>query len=188
MNQKSFTLIEMLIVLVIISALSISIIINKQSNQSRTALFDEVKKAALSIRKAQNFAINSIQESGSVPCGYGVFFDKTNDAYKIFFEDTTDSACDTDMMWGTQTDPQESQGEKESENFSGVNIEINNIEINSNSANSINIFFVPPDPLIYFDGIADKNIEVEFKVSGKSCPSDFCKKIIVNSLGQVSIN
>lgn len=190
MKQKSFTLVEMLIVLSIISILSVSMIINNQSNQSRNDLLNASKTLALDIRKAQNMAMNSASESGEVPCGYGIMFynNPVLNQYLSFYEtmDVPGSDCAVNKQYGSVSAGEEEYA-KELVDFKNQGIKIGSIEIDGVSADTANLFFSPPDPIFYVEGVMGKNIKITLKADGKTCPSDFCKSILANSLGQVSI-
>jgi len=190
-KKSCFTILEMLIVISIIGILTVSIIINKQSNQGREDLLNAVKTTALDIREVQNFTMNSSLAYGRIPCGYGIHFYKNTNAsgYLSFYEAMVaqGSVCSTDKKIGSEDPLKVISSTMKTVKFDLQNIEIDNIRVDGSAFLMSDLFFAPPDPIFYIDGSTGKKVEITLKVKGKTCPSDFCKSIIVNQLGQVSI-
>jgi type II secretory pathway pseudopilin PulG len=89
-KNKSFTLVEILVVLGIISLLTLLILPQYRRGQESLALQRAAHQIAQDIRRAQEMA-TSAKEINGVPPRYGVKFDVNNPAYYILFSDINDN-------------------------------------------------------------------------------------------------
>ncbi|MEK7144401.1 MAG: type II secretion system protein [Patescibacteria group bacterium] len=84
-RNRGFTLIEMLVVLGIIAAVT-SVALASQSSFNRTLILaNTAYDIALTLRSAENFGIGSRAISGTANAGYGVHFQRgTSDSFLLF--------------------------------------------------------------------------------------------------------
>lgn len=136
----------------------------------------ELQQAALrlagDIRKAQSMAMSSQKYEGEVPCGYGIHF-MSNDSYFIFRDVDGDEYCENNN--------------RSYDSVLGEEIgSVNNLSYNVALDAYVNdIFFMPPDARVFFDGLETINT-VEIRVLDKHDPTRF-KTIRVNNFGLVEI-
>lgn len=89
---RAFTLIEMLVVLAIMSALSLVVLAGQSTFNKSLILKDTAYSIAYSFREAQTFGLSSVRYAGTSNVSYGIFFDKvTPDQYLLF--------ADLDNSW-----------------------------------------------------------------------------------------
>ena len=85
-NNKSFTLVEMIVVLAITAFIAALLIANMRSGGESMDLTSEAQKLGGVIRQAQNMALTGQQINLSRPAyGYGVYVDSAS--YKLFIND-----------------------------------------------------------------------------------------------------
>jgi len=89
-RASGFTIIELLIVMVIISVLSVLVLTNYRSGQKKYALDQAAQKLVSDIRKAQNMAMSGVEITGVCDedncTGYGIYINK-NDTFYIIYAD-----------------------------------------------------------------------------------------------------
>lgn len=192
-KKNSFTLIEAIIIIAIVAVAGSVVFANKNSSQKYYKVLDAAKKLEMDIRRIQNHTIGSVPHnsgaSGTVPCSRGLSFSQGGGQYSAGYETMLLSSqlCDVDYIFGTEK-AQEDEILNESKNFSeDNNIIAGSLEIDGVSASSVSLIFSPPDMQTFINGNTGKKLEIALKYSGESCPSKFCRKIIVNSFGQAVI-
>jgi len=134
-KNKSFTLVESLVVIVIIVILSLIILPSYNSMRQQLAFQRSASKLAQDIRKVQEMAMSAQEFDGNVPeGGYGIRLSKTpsSNKYYILFADT-----DNNKKYDPGTD-------KIKEIYFEQGIKIKDL-----SEQHINIIFKPPDPEVY---------------------------------------
>ena len=177
-DSKGFTLIEVMVVIIIIGILATLVLANYKTSSSGSELQYAVQRLAGEIKKAQNMAMSSYKykegATEEVPCGYGVHFESNNSYFlwRDLARVSGDSSCAT-------SDKEYNAGEKIGQD---INLP-NNINL---SFESVDIFFMPPDPEVFFDG--DEMINsTSMEVWDIGSPGN--KKIIsVNQFGLVEVN
>lgn len=141
--SKAFTLIELLVVTSIIVLITALILPNYRLGDSQLAIQRSAHKISQDLRRAQEFAISVKEFNGSVPDGYGVYFNLNQPDRYIMFAD-----LDGDKIYSNSNE------RVEEIIFEG------NVTLDSPSTT---VFFVPPDPTIYFSPdvpVATINIKV----------------------------
>jgi len=165
--SKAFTLIELLVVISIIVLMTALILPNYRLGDNQLVIQRSAHKISQDLRRAQEFAISVKDFNGSLPGGYGIYFDLDQSDRYIMFADLN----------GDQT-------------YSGSNEKAEEIILEGNvtlfslspmaPGNSLNIFFAPPDPIIKFlpdAATATINIKV----------GTFQKTIQVNKAGLIAV-
>lgn len=135
--QKGVSLIELIIVIAIIAIVTVIVIPNYRSGNQLLALQRSAHKLHHDIRRAQEMAMASVEESGSVPPGgFGIFFEEDQPTYLIYADMNTSEKYDAG-------DIDVSNLELENKEW----LEIS--EINAGGAcASGSINFKPPDPTV----------------------------------------
>ncbi len=155
-----FTLIELLVVIFIISLISGSVMISYFSGQKQYDVLRVSQKLAANLRQVQNMAISGKKQGATVPTGYGLF---------------VTSAGQYQLFYNTDGSP--------AHNASSINFETINLPVNvSLSPASRTIFFVPPDPTTYINGVNSGSLT--FTVTSGSTS----KSVSVYSSGLIDIN
>lgn len=138
-----FTIIELLVVLAITTAIMGIVIFNFGSERENSSLLRSVQKLSLDLRRAQLFAISSktYKTSGIVPCGWGVHFNGVGSTNYIIFADLAvlPDCSDRDFI----------RASNGSEDFETTNFE-SGIKINSLSGSLSDVVFTPPEPTVNF--------------------------------------
>jgi len=173
-NNKGFTLIEMITVLGVTALLSGLLLVYSRQGENFSLVLRARTKVISDINRAKNLAIATKDWNGQQTCGYGVYFNKNKNEY-IIFADTSDDC------------------EKSNHSYNANN----NVEIiplpdkfEYISSNINQVFFLPPDPTIYFDGelATGKQAEISFKLKDEykgRGQETLGFKIFINSIGQV---
>ncbi len=145
MENKAFTLIELLVVVAIIMLMTILILPNYRLGDNQLVIQRSAHKISQDLRRAQEFAISVKEFNGSVPQGYGIYFDlDERDRYIMFADLNGDQAYSGS---GEKAEEITLEGHAALYSLSPVT-----------SGSSLTVFFVPPDPTIYF--LPDANIAV----------------------------
>lgn len=168
MKIRAFSIIELTVTLSIISILSLIIFANYRLGEKKYILQSETQKLISNLRRGQNMAL-APKVLPNYESGIGLRFDKNNPNSYIFFRDAEPG----NKIFN--------RGDKieETVNFP-VGISINSLS----PANSVDIFFEPPDPTIYINGnsiSASSVIGLEYK-SGNTV---FDKNITIKTTGLI---
>ncbi len=169
--NKSFTLIELIVVTSIIILLSAIVFPNYRGIERQFALQRSAHKLAQDIRRAGEMAMSTKEFQGKVPAGYGIYLKQGERDYLLYAD----------------TNP--SQGNEKYDGGDGK-IETINLEkgvyIQNISPSSLSINFKPPIPTIK---IKTKGEDSTTAVITLSLESDSTKtKIIkVNSAGLINV-
>ena len=158
MENKAFTLIELLVVVSIIVLMTALTLPNYRLGDNQLAIQRSAHKTSQDLRRAQEFAISVKELNGSVPDGYGVYFDLDQPDRYVMFADLN----------GDQV-------------YSGLNEKAEEIILEGNvtldslnpiaADNSLNVFFAPPNPTISFlPNAATAIINIEVQGSSVSIP------------------
>ncbi len=175
MKSKGFTLIELVVVVMIITLLSTVILAGIQTNRAPRALKSAVQELAVNIRKAQSMAISTQRVGEEVPCGYGLYFDKTNPTSYILFAET-DSDPDCANINRLYNGP--------SERVRIIKFSSSLVEIASTEPDPFSIFFIPPDPET---SINYPSVVSEATITLKAKGDLSVKRVRVNIAGRVEI-
>lgn len=126
-----FTLIELIVVIAIMAVLSTLLLANYRGGQGQYVLEETFQLLVSNIRRAQNLAMTSLEQNGQVPYGYGIYIPDVN-SYLIFYNQSNDN----DYQVGS------------------IDLEVINLsnQITINPTDK-SIFFVPPEPTTYINGL-----------------------------------
>ena len=171
--SSGFTLIEMLVTLGIITALSSMILVYSRQSETVSNLIREGDHMIFELRRAQNQAMLVLQQgSGSEQiCGWGIYIDTNLPGQFLSFKDL----CLPDQSIGNE---KYDLGEK---------IEIisllKGVEIFESNISSIT--FIPPEPRVKFEPNLGEGTNASIKIQLKNQPGTYYE-IQVSEVGQIS--
>ena len=172
---SGFTLIEMLVTLGIITALSSMILVYSRKSESVSNLIRESNHIAFGLRRAQNQAMMMLQQdSGSDEkiCGWGIYIDINTPEQFLLFKDLCEE--------GT------SKGNEKYDSDLGEEVELfsllKGVEISRSNVSSIT--FIPPEPRVKFDSdLGNDNAYIEIQLKNQQ---GAFYRIEVSKEGQIS--
>lgn len=179
-NSNGFTLLEMMLVVVIISIMSVVVMNNYNSQKKTKEMQFATQKISDDIRKVQNYSINIKKfENYDISGGYGIHFERDGTGYVIFLNSPSvpnKAYVDDieDKIVETVAFPQ------------GVTIDtLNGVSDLPNA----DILFEPPYGKVdmTFNGTLQGSgaaLEIKILRSPEGCPT-FCRTVTVNSQGQI---
>lgn len=159
-NNRGFTLLEIVVVIGIMAILSTMMLGYSQRNSRQVLLATTQVKLQSIFSRAKTLSIQSFFDSGSqdpdeIVCAHGVYIDK--DSQRMFiFQDITDSgSCSTDP--GTyeynENKDRELEGELNQLDLADKTVQIDKYD-------SHYVIFIPPEPIVEFDGTNENESSV----------------------------
>jgi len=166
-DQKSFTLVELLVVSGIILLISAIIFPNYRTGEREFALQRSAHKLSQDLRRAEELALSAKAYPGAPPSfkgGYGVNFQINSTSYTLFADLDDDKVFDS------------------GEEFEEIlNLE-KKVKISGLSASPLNVVFLSPDPQVFVSG----NFPGQITLSLETNPQK-TKIIKVNQAGLIAI-
>lgn len=175
-NSAGFTLIEALVVIFVIGMISSMMIVNWRKNESQYQLQRVAQQIVQNIRKAQDYALNGSRmdwpgyPDGRVPKSYGVQLEVGRRDYFIYGD------CIGNVGYQNPEDLEETYTQIET-----------GIEIDSLGRSTLDVIFSIPDGFVSFNNPPVTSATITIKKTGKTCPSVYCRNIIVRKTGEISI-
>lgn len=170
MDNKGFSITELLVVFAIISILSGGMILYNRATERQIILFKEQIKIFSAIQKAKSLALGTFSAE-QAPCGYGVHFSESNSL--IIFREISpsgnESCLDTDAVYTSSDEVFEEISLDKVVKFSVL-------ELND-------IIFIPPDPTVIIDNDVFKD---EALIKIKTSDNKGEKIIKVTNAGQIT--
>jgi prepilin-type N-terminal cleavage/methylation domain-containing protein len=203
-TQGGVTLIELMVVIVIFVIMSGVVLFNYSQFRSSTSIQNLADDIALSIRKAQSYAIGVRGSSGAFNFGYGVHFttaDSTsenagsNKSFVLFANIDNDNKYDSSSQCGNPTSGNECLevlNITSADEISEISVRVNG---EKNVRDTLDIFFKRPNPEPTFcarNGPSDACIfsndisSIEIKISNDSDLGVY-KTITIWNNGQISV-
>lgn len=171
MNNKGYTLVEILVVLGIVSLLSGLMLVYSRQGERVGDILRGCAQVVSDVNRVKNMAITAAAWRGEKTCGYGIYFDTENNRYSIYTVIQGGGGCgNIGRQYGEQIETIEPPRK-----FTLLN------------ATVADIFFKPPQPTVYFDGQPaeeqDINLqsEISFSYLSELKPSF---KLYINTIGQ----
>ncbi len=165
-NKNGFTLLELVVSIGIIVAITTVFLVNYNGASKSSALQLEAHKLAGDIRRAQNMALGSKEFNGSMPAGgWGVYI-LDSGSYIIFADNDNDKIYD-----GT--------GDCDNECYEKISL-ANNITFSSTGDR---ITFLPPEPLTYINGVNSGSVAITL-IDADAANT---KSILINFLGLIDV-
>lgn len=138
-------------------------IVNYRNAGKGSALQLEAYKVAGDLQRTRSMALGAVEFNGTVPSAWGAYFNSASPGQYLLFADKND-----DKIYDA------------GDSILQTVILQNNITLDITSA--INITFVPPDPIVYLNGVNSGETSVKFKdQTGKT------KNILINYLGLIDV-
>ena len=172
--NAGFTLIELIVVMFILVTLTSITLINYRSGGASHSLSNTSQKLISDLRKVQNLAISGVNIKDAY-CGYGILVDTSSDPYSyIIYADETAVCSASNNKYDAGTD---------------VVLEtitlIDNIKIDSASPDPVDVFFKPPSPTTYINGIASLSSVATIDLIAEGFSGISTKIITVNGSGLI---
>lgn len=173
-----FTLVEALVVIFVIGMISSIMIVSWQKSEKQYQLQRSAQEIVQTIRKAQDYALSSYRmewpsdPDGLIPKSYGVQFEEDESTYFIYGDNIGN------LGYQNPEDIEETYVE-----FEG------GVEIDSLGGSTLDVIFSIPDGFISFNRLASvTSVTITIKRTGKTCPSSYCRDIIIRKTGEISIH
>lgn len=171
---SGFTIIEMLVTVGVLTLLSGILIMYSKSGENASVLLRQGAKIVTDVNRVKNLAVTTAtytNEAGEIihPCGYGVYFDNTSQPNRYIVYADISKNCKT----SEHKRPTDGSSDVESIDLAtSITIDTKTIE---------SIFFLPPDPDIYFNpsNISEASISIKNLTGAKI-------EIKMSKAGQVS--
>jgi len=159
-KREGYTLIELLVVIVMMGILSAVIFASTRNSPKTLALDRSAQKLGQDISQAREMAMRGSLATCSVGAvtGYGIFFATATPSQYLIYAD-----CNADKKYSSGSDKQIG-GFLSFE--SGVSISGLKTGISGTATTSLNIFFEPPDPILYTNGTARVTSSISISASG----------------------
>jgi len=176
-KNQGYTLVELLVVLGVTALLSGLLLIYSREGERVSIIMRTRAQVVSDINWAKNLAITSQAWNGQKTCGYGVYFDVNNNRYIIFADLSSDCGSSTHI-----------RGQADTEDVEIIGVPQKFQKFNLFSSNVGQIFFLPPNPTIYFDDIPAENdpnrqqAEVVFTYLTEVSPAF---ELYINPIGQI---
>lgn len=173
-NMAGFTIIEMLVTVGVLALLSGILIVYSKSGENASALLRQAAKMVADVNRAKNLAMTTALFTDSQgdqvnPCGYGVYFDDTSTPNRyIIYADVAKDCKNSDHL-------------RPDDGSTDVEIIELNTSISIDKKNIDSVFFLPPDPIIYFSPEEESEGLVSIKTTAGSK-----LEIKISGAGQVS--
>jgi prepilin-type N-terminal cleavage/methylation domain-containing protein len=165
-RSRGFTLVELLVVIGIIAVISAIVFANYRQGERQFSLQRSSYSLVQDIRSAQNMAMGARSVGGTVPEGYGVYFNSSLPDQYILFADNGDGlygAGDTDI--------------------DTLYLETGITITNLSTGGTLTVVFSPPDPRVSIsgnEGITSASITINYD-GGPA------KIVSVNKVGLIEI-
>ena len=164
MNQKGFSLMELMVVIFIVGVASSIVVMRYSSNRNFKALYLGSKQVADDIRMAQNYTFGALETGGANPDGgYGIRFSKDSNGY-IIFGDKSIAPANPNKTYDA------------GEEFQTINlpegVEVTSLKIGAATPNDVDIVFTSPYGEVYIDNVNkdafDNFINLEIEIGNSA--------------------
>ena len=166
-HELGFTLIDILVAAFIMALMSGILLAN--FSKARINMSESSSIIIGAIRKAETKSISSAKYSDYHPCGYGIKY-KDNKSLDIYVGGPVSDTCIDERFNGSSIET--------------VRLVDPRIEIR---AIFDDIFFQPPDPKVYLNGIANYQSSLRIIIGkiGSECNSRICQTVCVYGTGRI---
>ncbi len=196
MEEKGFTLLELVVIVSIIAALSTIVLSGYNTGETKFTLVRSANKLAQDIRKAENMAMigkdTPVTFGETFPSGgYGVYFYTSTstrpNSYTLFGD------CDGDKEYDSGGNATSCAAATATTTFPEIietmsletEVYISNISFDTTSTESCSITFYPPDPIIRIVGPSSQSydeVTITLNLHGNT------KEITINTVGLIDID
>ena len=171
-DQRGFTLVEILVVIFIIGTMSAAVLFSFGKGQEGAMLTRAAAAFESDIRRAQILAITSHDFEGSTPCGYGVHY-LTQRTYSVYVGKIGGAA-------NCQSSNHNFEGGIDSV-FGESKIVENKVVF---QAVFPDVFFEPPDPAVYINNDKSVGASTVIKLCLETDPAK-CLNLTVDTAGRI---
>jgi type II secretory pathway pseudopilin PulG len=172
-KNAGYTLVELLVVLGVTVLLSSLLIVYSHEGERMGNIMRVRAQVVADINRAKNLAITARDWNGERTCGYGVYFDTNNNQYIIFTDRSNDCGSSQHLRGQDNT----------------ADVEIINVpqKFQLMETNVQQVFFMPPNPTVFFDGDVAENsstteVLITFIYQNETQPAFV---VHINPIGQV---
>src|SRR3989344_9414857 len=159
MNNKGFTLIELIIVIGIVGVLTGGLAFYSRSAERQIILFRDQAKIVEALLRAKSLSISTYSDADA-PCGYGVSFDQLllNKTFIIFKDLAVNLDCfDADNVYSGNYSCDKISDLECIEKFTlDKTIEFSNLGLRD-------IVYIPPNPNVMIDNGAQQKASIEIQ-------------------------
>lgn len=135
-----FTMIEILVVITTVTILTAVVLLYNHQGESQLILFKEQSRLLSEISRAKVFSVETFNQSG-VPCGFGIHF--VDVKTYILYKDIAPDCSTSDNRYSATSADQV------------VATTVIDSAVSFGALPISDILFVPPDPKVFIDGVAD---------------------------------
>lgn len=158
-GQKGFSMIELLAVIFIISLISGLIAISYWNSQKQYSVSKAAQRLAVDLRRVQNMALSGATQGAVAPRGYGLYVQSAGQ-YLLFYNANADTVY----------------------NDSSVSLGATALENAALSPVGASIYFVPPAPTTFINGVNGGSQTFIISSGGRS------KSVVVDFGGKIDID
>lgn len=166
-SELGFTLIDILVAALIMAVMSGILLAN--FSKTRINISESSSIVIGAIRRAETKSISSAKYSDYHPCGYGIRY-ADNKSIEIYVSGPVSDTCID-------------------ERFNGSSVEIIRLVDPRIEIRAIfdDIFFLPPDPKIYLNGVSNyqSSLRILLGKTGDDCNDRICQTICVYGTGRI---
>ncbi len=159
-RDNGFTIIESIVTVAIIALIATISLANYGRLRTQLSLNRAVQETSLEIRRAQNLAVATVKQNGTIPCGYGIHY--VNEKEYILFADK-DSA--DEALCGNANRIFDA-----GEEVQLLTINQDNVKF---STSFTDVLFFPPNPLVFINGSFNPSNQVTVSL----CVADDCSSV-----------
>jgi prepilin-type N-terminal cleavage/methylation domain-containing protein len=187
-NNKGFTLAEVLIVIAIILFLFPMVLTHYHAGDRQFSLYRSAHDLAQDLRSAQEMAMTGkttpVQFGQNFPAGgYGLYFEDYKNSYILFADCDGDNEYDESGIAASCAEASSVPGESYPEKIRELSLESGVIILSITPSSPLTILFFPPIPVITIKPQPSSNEAViTLMLEGKS------KVVTINTLGLIDVD
>jgi len=173
MNNKGFTIIEMLVVIGVLGMLmTITMVFYGRAGERQITLFREQARVLNAVSRAKFLSIQTfVQRGEKIPCGYGIHFEEPKTF--ILFRDDSENCATADHKY-SEVDSGKCDGECVEKSVLDNAVMFDSLKISD-------IVFIPPNPVVVITPEEDQAEIIIKTIDDKGRVS-----IKVNNFGQIT--
>ncbi|MFA5083926.1 MAG: prepilin-type N-terminal cleavage/methylation domain-containing protein [Candidatus Paceibacterota bacterium] len=167
MNNKGFTVIEMLVVISVMVLLTSLLILYSRTGESQIILFRDQARLIAALNRAK-FLSTQLYSAPESPCGFGVYFSQAENSFLIFRDSAANCSTSDNIYSGAD------------ELFENYQL---SPQVKFGDLTLTNIIFIPPDPETLIDNDPNK---IEGIITLQNLNGSASLNVKVNNAGQIT--